>query len=250
MKRLSKVLFVLAWTPLVGCNQGTTGGPGVSDAKSTKSVLSRADDTFNLTVPIMLTSVQQGQQAEGIIGINRAKNFDSDVALEFKKLPEGITVTPKNPTIKHGDTESKVSILVGDSTPKGEYNVEVTGHPKQGSDAVIEFRIAVTAKDSFSLNVPLLSTAIKQGESEMVSIKVNRDKTFTQDITLSLVDLPTGVTTEPANIVNRSGESKCEFKLVAAPDASLGRFAVMLTGHPATGADASKEFSFVVSKDQ
>lgn len=250
MKCFSKFLCIIAFTPILGCNEGTTGGPGVGDPKVTKSVTGRADDTFNLSVPLVQTSVQQGNQTEGIIGINRAKNFDGDVTLEFKKLPVGVTIQPERPMIKHGDSDSKISVIADDSAAKGEFKIEVTGHPKQGADAKIDFRIAVTDKDSFSLNMPLLSTSLKQGESELVSIKVNRDKTFMQDITLSLIDLPTGVTTEPASIVNRSGESKTEFKLVAAKDASLGRFAVKLNGHPTTGADASKEFNFIVSKDE
>ena len=250
MKYLPKFLLIFAITPILGCTEGTTGGPGVSDPKVSKSVTGRANDTFNLSVPLVQTSVQQGQKTEGIIGINRAKNFDSDVTLEFKNLPAGVTIQPDRPMIKHGDSEAKISFIATDSAVKGEFKIEVSGHPQQGADAKIDFRIAVTGQDSFNLNMPLLSTSLKQGESELVSIKVNRDKTFTQDITLSLIDLPTGVTTEPASIVNRSGESKSEFKLVAAKDASLGRFSVKLNGHPTSGIDASKEFNFVVSKDE
>jgi len=251
MKRFLKILFLFTLSPVIGCNEGTTGGPGVSDAKSKKSVLGRADDTFKLSVPILQTSVQQGNEIEDvIIGINRAKNFDSDVALEFKNLPEGVSIRPDRPVIKHGDSDSKISILVDESAAKGEYKIEVKGHPTQGTDATITLRIAVTAKDSFSLNLPMLSTSLKQGESEVVSVKVNRDKTFIQDITLSLGGLPTGVSMEPASIVNRNGESKAEFKLVAAQDASLGRFAALLTGHPTSGIDASQELNFVVSKDE
>lgn len=249
MTRFSKILFVFALAPILGCNEGTTGGPGVSDAKTKNSVLGRANDSFNLSVPLLLTSVQQGNQAQSSIGINRTKNFASDVALEFKNLPIGVTIQPEHPVIKHGDNETDFLVVVEDSAAKGEFKIEVTGHPKQGADAMINFRIAVTAKDSFHLYLPLLSTSLKQGESELVSIKVNRDKTFMQDITLSLIDLPAGVTTEPASIVNRNGEINSDFMLIAASDASLGRFAVMLNGHPTSGVDASKEFNFVVSKD-
>jgi len=251
MKRFSKVLCIFALSPVIGCNEGTTGGPGVSDANSKKSVLGRPDDTFNLSVPVLQSSVQQGNKVDGvIIGINRTKNFDSNVTLEFKNLPEGVTIRPDRPVIKHGDTDSKISIVADESAAMGEFKIEVTGHPKLGADAKIDLRIAVTAKDSFRLNLPLLSTALKQGEFVLVSIKVNRDKTFMEDITLTLGDLPTGVTMEPASIVNRNGESKAEFKLVAAPDASLGRFAVMMTGNSTSGIDASQEFNFVVSKNE
>lgn len=251
MRRFHNTLFVLVLAPFLGCYEGTSGGPGVSsDSKAKKSVLVRADDTFNLSVPMLVTSVQQGEQVKAIIGINRTKNFDSDVALEFKNLPVGVTFQPERPIIKRGDNESEFSISVDDSAVKGEFKIEVLGHPNKGADAKIDLRISVTAKDSFSLNLPLFSTSLKQGESELVSIKVHRNRTFVQDITLTLVDLPTGVTTEPASIINRNGESNPEFKLVAAPDAALGRFAVRLNGHPTSGIDTSKEFNFVVSKDE
>ena len=251
MKRFHTTIFAIALTPILGCNEGTSGGPGASsDAQAQKSVLGRADNSFNLSGPVLPTSVQQGGQADVIIGINRTKNFDSDVALEFNSLPKGVTIHPEHPVIKHGDSEAKFAISVDESVVKGEFKISVLGHPNKGADAKLDLRIAVTAKDSFTLNMPLLSTSLKQGKSELVSIKVHRDATFTQDVTLTLVDLPTGVTTEPASIIHRNGQSNAEFQLIAAPDASLGRFAVKLIGHPTSGADTSSEFNFVVLKDE
>jgi len=206
MTCFSEIFFLFALAPLLGCNQGATGEIGVGDPKANKSVSGRGDDTFSLSVPLMLTSLQQGTQAEGIIGISRAKNFDDDVTLEFKNIPAGVTIQPAHPTFKHGDSDSKVLFVVDDSAAKGEFKIEISGHPKQGAAEKIDFRFAVTGRDSFSLNTPLLSTPLKQGESE--------------------------------------------FKLVTAKDASLGRFSVKMNGHPISGDDSSKNFNFVVSKDE
>jgi hypothetical protein len=150
MKCFSKFLCVIALAPILGCNQGTTGGPGVSDSKVNKSVTGRSDDTFNLSVPLVQTSVQQGNKTEGIIGINRAKNFDGDVTLEFKNLPAGVTIQPERPMIKHGDSDTKISVIADDSAVKGEFKIDVTGHPNKGADAKIDFRIAITGQDSFT----------------------------------------------------------------------------------------------------
>ena len=73
---------------LAGCNQGTPGGPGTTDTTAKKPAYGQADETFNLSVPMTSSSVQQGEQAEATIGIKRAKNFDEDVTLQFADVPE------------------------------------------------------------------------------------------------------------------------------------------------------------------
>src|SRR5688572_25356846 len=115
MKSSIAGLVVMTLAALTGCFQGISGGPGTT-GKSGKNgkpsmvpALSQADDTFNLSVPVLSSSLQQGAQTEGTIGIQRAKNFDQDVALQFADVPEGVTIEPANPKINHGDTEAKIT---------------------------------------------------------------------------------------------------------------------------------------------
>ena len=88
--RISFASFVVViFATINGCTQGTPGGPGTTDTSVKKPAFGQADDTFNLTVPVMSSSLQQGEKAEATIGIKRAKNFDEDVALTFADVPKG-----------------------------------------------------------------------------------------------------------------------------------------------------------------
>lgn len=243
MKRTFAGLVVMTLAALIGCNQGTPGGPGATEKNP---AYGQAEDTFNLSVPMMASSLQQGGKLESTVGIKRANEFDQDVALTFADVPEGVTIEPASPMIKHGDTEAKITFTAGDEAPLGDFQVKVTGHPTNGADAKVEFNLTVAAKDTFTLSVPRLSTSLKQGETKTVSIGIARDKTFDQDVVLTLGELPTGVTMTPEAPVIKQGASEATLTLTAAEDAALGDFAIKVTGHPATGADASNEFDLTV----
>ncbi len=69
------------------------------------------------------------------------------------------------------------------------FKVKVIRHPTKGGDASNELKITVTQKDTFTLSVP--STTLKQGETKTVSISIQRDKDFDQDVTFKLPTCPT-----------------------------------------------------------
>ena len=235
-------------TVVSGCSQGTPGGPGTTDKSSKKPVIGQADDTFNLSVPVMSSSLQQGENSQATIGIKRAKNFDEDVALTFADVPRGVTIVPASPIIKHGDADVKITFHAENQSAVGEFKIRVTGHPAKGGDANVDFKLAISAKDSFTLSTPRISTSLKQGETKSVSISIKRDKTFNQEVALSFGEMPTGVTFEPAAPVIKQGEAETEITLKSAEDASLGTFAIKMTGHPASGADATNDLKLTVIK--
>ncbi len=249
MKRFFDIAVLFTVVALAGCDEGKSGGPGMTDTTVKKPVYGQKEDTFNLSVPMMATSLQQGATLETIVGIERATNFGQDVTLKFFELPEGVTVTPSSPIIKHGDENAKIMFSADATAKKGEYKVKVFGHPENGPDAEIEFKLNVEAMDSFSLSVPLLSTSIKQNETKAVSIAISRDKTFVSDVTLSFGELPSGITIEPSEAVIIHGVEEATIKLTAAPDAALGDFTVKISGHSTTGLDASKELKLTVVKE-
>ena len=246
MKSLFTGLVVMALAALTGCSQeGTPGGQGTNEKKP---LYGQADDTFNLSVPVLASSLQQGEQSEATIGIKRAKNFDEDVALTFADVPKGVTVEPASPVIKHGDTDAKITFKAGDEASLGEFKINITGHPTKGADAQVEFKLTIAAKDSFTLSTPTLSTSLKQGGTQTVSIGIKRDKSFDQDVALTFGDLPTGVTLQPLSPVIKHGDADAQVTLTGANDAALGDFAIKVTGHPAKGADASNELKLTVAK--
>lgn len=102
--------------------------------------------------------------------------------------------------------------------------------------------------ETFSLDTPMLSTKIAQGETSNVTIGIDRGKDFDQDIALSFSELPTGVTIAPSNQVIMHGGSDAQISVTAAADAALGDFSVKIVGHPKTGPDATSDLKITVGK--
>jgi uncharacterized membrane protein len=246
MKSKLRFLGIVALATAIGCTQGTPGGPGTTGDQPT---FGQADDTFNLTVPVMSSSLQQGESAEATIGIKRATNFDQDVSLQFADVPEGVTIEPANPVIKSSETDAKITFTAGDEAPLGDFHIKVTGHPAEGGDAQIDFKLTVVAKDSFTVSVPSVPT-LKQGESETIAIGITRDDRFDQDVTLEFGGMPSGVSIEPNSPVIKQGETSSQVTLTAAEDASLGDFTIKVTGHPGQGAVASKDLKISVAASE
>ena len=139
-------LLVMALVAMTGCDRGTSGGPGATDPPRKQPVYGEADDTFNLSMPLMSTTLHQGEPKEVAVGINRGKNFDEDVTLKFADGPKGVTIGSANPVIKHGDSEAKLTFKVADDASLGDFTVKVTGHPTKGVDASNDFKITVAKK--------------------------------------------------------------------------------------------------------
>lgn len=236
----------LIFAALTGCGQGTPGGPGAKDGKS--PTFGQNEDTFNLSLSVFSYTVQQGEQSEVTIGIKRAKNFDQDVALIFGDVPQGVVIEPAKPMIKHGDQDAKVRFKAADEASVGDFKVKLTGHPTKGADAEIDLKIGVTAKDTFTLNLPSFAPSVKQGESQMFTVGIKREKKFDQDVTLKFGEMPTGVTVTTNPLIIKNGDEKIQITVAAAGDAALGNFTIKLTGHPAKGADSVRDISLSVVK--
>ncbi len=61
-------------------------------------------------------------------------------------MPQGVTLDPTSPVIKHGETETKVTLKAAADASLGEFTIKVIGHPTKGADGSTEFKITV-AKD-------------------------------------------------------------------------------------------------------
>ena len=141
-------LMALGCIALIGCGkEGTPGGPGATSRTGSNVPLTgEAEKTFRLDMPMLSTSVKQGEQQEVKIGINRGKNFDEDVTLKFDDLPKGVTIEPASAVIKHGDKDVQVTVKAAADAALGDFTIKVTGHPTKGPDAKSELKIKVTKK--------------------------------------------------------------------------------------------------------
>ena len=151
MRKMILASAALTLAALVGCQGGTTGGPGAE--KKDKSRLEKLEDkvrqgeeTFSLTVPTLATKVKQGEAKEVAVGIKRGKNFDEDVSLKLEDLPKGVTVEPAAPAIKHGEEGAKLTFKAAQDAAVGDFTVKVVGHPTKGADATNEFKLTVEKK--------------------------------------------------------------------------------------------------------
>lgn len=106
--------------------------------------------------------------------------------------------------------------------------------------------IAGDPENTFRLDAPNLATTIKQGETKIVTIGISRSENFDQDVKLIFAELPKGVTIEPAEPIIKKGEKEVKFDVTATADAALNDFTIKMTGHPATGKDATNEFKLTV----
>lgn len=148
MRQVVICLMVLCSALLAGCNQGTPGGPGATASSDSdkKTEIIQADDTFNLSSSLLPTSIKQGERLSTSIGIKRGKNFDEDVALTFANVPTGVKLEPSKVTIKHGDSDVKLTLEASNDAALGDFTITVTGHPAKGADASIEYKISVAKK--------------------------------------------------------------------------------------------------------
>jgi len=149
-----QILFAAASLAVVvlGCEQGTPGGPGATQAppRSTttanRPTYSESDRTFTLSVPVLAVRVKQGDTESATISLSRGRNFDEDVRLEFSGMPKGVTIEPGSVMIARSEKEAKINFHASANAAVGEFTINVTGHPTQGLDAKNEMKLTVLEK--------------------------------------------------------------------------------------------------------
>lgn len=102
------------------------------------------ENTFRLDAPNLATTVKQGETKVVTIGVARSKNFDQDVTLMFEGMPEGVTIVPAEPMIKHGEKEVKLNISAAADAAVNDFTIKVIGHPATGPDATNKFNLTVS----------------------------------------------------------------------------------------------------------
>ena len=114
-----------------------------------------------------------------------------------------------------------------------------TDSPKGGS---------VVKGEGFYVSVPSFDTKVKQGETQVVTIKIERGESFKQDVTLEIkLSKGKGITFDPAKVtVKASDKPEAQVKIMVPKDAALGEYNVSVMGTPTTGEPTSVEFKVKV----
>lgn len=126
-------------------------------------------------------------------------------------------------------------------------NQGTSGGPGAAGPASEQATVGQT-DETFTLNMPMMSTNLNQGETAAVSIGIKRGRNMDGDVTLKFEGLPEGVTIEPANPTIKREDTEAKLTLRAADDASLGDFTVKVMGHPTKGPDASNDLKITIAK--
>ncbi|HZZ72761.1 MAG TPA: hypothetical protein VFE24_10945 [Pirellulales bacterium] len=103
-----------------------------------------------------------------------------------------------------------------------------------------------TAENSFTISAP--NESLNQGDSKSATISISRGKNFDQDVSLSFMQLPTGVTVSPATAMLSKADKEVKVNIDAAADAAVGDFTAQVMAHPQTGADTKVDMKIKVSK--
>jgi uncharacterized membrane protein len=224
---------------------------------------------FEITVPTFTTEIKQGEVQSVTISLDRGDSFKQDVKLEIKLAKgEGITFDPAKVTVKAGDKANvKLTITVPKKATLGEYDVSVTGTPATGEPTSVEFKVKVIAPDAgytmqsdspkggstvkgegFKIAVPTFDTKVKQGETQNVTISLERGDSFKQNVTMEIkLSKGEGITFDPAKVVVKAGDKPdMQLAITAPKKAALGEYKVSVTGTPETGEPTSTEFNVKV----
>jgi len=129
-----------------GTDHGTTTSTTTSKSSPNGSMFGNADNTFTLDMPNLTTHLKQGEAKNVTISLKRGKNFSEDVALSFVDVPKGVTIDPASPTVKHSDTEVKLTVKAADDAAVGDFTIKVKGHPTTGADAENTMKVTVDKK--------------------------------------------------------------------------------------------------------
>lgn len=151
----------------------------------------------------------------------RAAGFDEGVVVAVTPpqngLPGGVTVAVKN--VDKGQTEAEIVISANNQAALGEFTAGLTGTLKQGDKTVVQglaIRLNLTAPMTIKLD-PAAGKIAKSGELVVKAI-VERNPAFTGPVTVTLQNLPAGITAAPAMIA--ADQTSVEIKLTAAADAA------------------------------
>jgi uncharacterized membrane protein len=103
--------------------------------------------------------------------------------------------------------------------------------------------------DTFKIDPPNTTTTIKQGETQMITIKLNRDKEFRQGVKLATKTLSDKVKAEFAKDTVAAGDpAEVAMKVTVAKDAPEGDQTINVTATPDSGKAVSSDVKIKVEK--
>jgi uncharacterized membrane protein len=105
---------------------------------------------------------------------------------------------------------------------------------------------SVVKGEGFKIAVPTFEIEIKQGETQSLTISLERGESFKQDVKLEF-KAAKGISIEPTNVmVKASDKPEVPLGITVPKDAALGAYSISVKGTPKTGEPTSTEFNVKV----
>jgi uncharacterized membrane protein len=100
----------------------------------------------------------------------------------------------------------------------------------------------MTKDVGFKIAVPTFSTEIKQGQTQNVTVSLERGDYFKQDVKLQ-IEASTGISVDPTSVIIKASDNPdVQLRIEAAKKAALGKYFVYVKGTPETGEPTSTVF--------
>ncbi|MFA5865533.1 MAG: hypothetical protein WC975_12710 [Phycisphaerae bacterium] len=100
--------------------------------------------------------------------------------------------------------------------------------------------------EGFKISTPPFGTMIKQGETQSVTVSLQRGENFKRDVKLEIRP-SVGISVEPTSAwIKGSDKPEMQLQITAAKDANIGEYRVYIKGTPETGESTSVEFDVKV----
>ena len=105
---------------------------------------------------------------------------------------------------------------------------------------------SIAKDEGFNIVVPTFTTEVKQGELQTVTVSLQRDSLFKQDVTLH-IKAADGISIEPRKVTIKAGDKPdVQLQITAAKDAALGEYPIVVKGKPESGEPTSAKFAVKV----
>jgi uncharacterized membrane protein len=106
---------------------------------------------------------------------------------------------------------------------------------------------SVVKGEGFKIDVPTFDVKVKQGETQSITIKLQRGESFKQDVKLE-IEAAEGISIDPAKVTVKASDSpEVQLTITVPEDAAFGKYIISVTGTPETGEPTSVEFKVKVT---
>ncbi len=202
-------LAVLTLTVGAGAALGTTnltvngaGTPGNRSAPLALTVTAPPGG-FTLSLNPATVPIQQGQNGQTTVNINKTGSFTGLVTLGVTGLPAGVTAafnpTQASPGVEASQDVQTMSVLtltVGAGVTVQNHAISVTGTAQGQTAATTPLTLTVTAApvNGFTIAVNPTTVTVEAGLTGQSMVTISKTGTFTSNVALSVTNLPVGVT--------------------------------------------------------